>query len=568
MLCRWGSERLRVLSWCLGVVVAVALVPVITIAQDANENAPGSAGSAATPGAPVGQGSGDPLGDPEPETSEATSVALHVMNTDTVSIAGPTGLVTLTTGERREFALTYAITTPRLETAVTAELRAADSGAATGWQVHMRAGQGEWSGDGPRADLVETASVDPGTSLEIALRVTAPIEVTAEYTVDLHISSNVTNELGELEAGIDAYQPPIATLRVVPALPAEQPLVTEINDSNRRGIEGSAEVESNAAPDQGTPTSPSPLPTTVATPAPEETEGLVDTIALVAAGIDRTVTVEPGGSLSCDVTGSATAAPGGYVDLTCMHKPAEGETDIRVTASFSEVEGDGWKIAIGEVGAGETRFGPPGDTPTWEPEQVPHADQGTELIVRVFVPADSDSSQWATIDVYTGQEPEPVATWTINVSDNPISALATSPCNPTIAFTSSPVAWDSGFLVNEQRFDREIAYEVTAQEGCAWSVTLAATAFTYSGSYGGEPILPSALTFESIGLSAGDGVREVENRKSLVRPRVVLAADAGAPAGVSEHRLLIVLTLPAEAAPGSYRSTITVTVAEDLDPGG
>lgn len=186
---------------------------------------------------------------PTPAAAPATptTTATPAMpNTDTLTPTSDTAPVTIQPDQSRQYAFTYAVTTPRTGTTVHAELRMVDGGPATGWLLQVLAGGGALAGDGPATDATESSTLTPGGTFPLTVIAHAPATATAPQTVSLYIRSTATTERGEAENAV-VGNAPVAALTVAPP-PTSTPTTRQL----RGQAALAAAIYSWAGCDQGT----------------------------------------------------------------------------------------------------------------------------------------------------------------------------------------------------------------------------------------------------------------------------------------------------------------------------
>lgn len=166
-------------------------------------------------------------GETETGVVETTSLASltvvppPIPNTDSLMATSSTEPVTLDPGGTQQYTFSYNVTTPRTGTSIIADLRLPDGSPATGWTIAAQAGGGEAATGEASVTVGESATLTPDTAfaLTITITVTAPVEVAAEQTVSLFVSSTATTAGDDVEIGI-AGDAPVSSVTVAPPPPS------------------------------------------------------------------------------------------------------------------------------------------------------------------------------------------------------------------------------------------------------------------------------------------------------------------------------------------------------------
>lgn len=105
-----------------------------------------------------------------------------------------------------------------------------------------------------------------------------------------------------------------------------------------------------------------------------------------------------------------------------------------------------------------------------------------------------------------------------------------------------------------------------------FSVTILASDFAYSGSYGGSPIpaanfsitsagTPVVTTGQAVDPTGGPRVPAANATGALNVTRKTIQADAGFGVGTYTQALAVTLSIPGQARAGAYTSTLTTTIS-------
>jgi hypothetical protein len=176
-----------------------------------------------------------------------------------------------------------------------------------------------------------------------------------------------------------------------------------------------------------------------------------------------------------------------------------------------------------------------------------------------------------------------LANWNINSRIAPVTGgvAGTETNGPTFAFAAnatlpaqaasasivnSSLAWQFAASFDDQTAAGSLTYRITGAGCSGWSVSMAASAFTYIGSTPGSSIPANSLTLTTGGPTSvisgdGTGVAPTSVTGGLGTTRKVISAQPGAGNGTYEQSLGVSVTVPGGTTVGSYRSTITVTAA-------
>ncbi|HWV23590.1 MAG TPA: hypothetical protein VNZ58_05330 [Thermomicrobiales bacterium] len=170
--------------------------------------------------------------DPPTPTEEASPTEVPTptetvwVNADSLAVITPASGTPMTPGGQQQIAIRYQVTTPRIATTIYAEL----AGDVTGWTLSSPA-LGNAGGTATSATWVEQTTLDPGSSFDLPIVISAPADVTAIQTVELHLwstaSTTMGNEPGVASPGIAnadfSVAPPEPQATDAPAVPSDNP---------------------------------------------------------------------------------------------------------------------------------------------------------------------------------------------------------------------------------------------------------------------------------------------------------------------------------------------------------
>lgn len=154
--------------------------------------------------------------------------------------------------------------------------------------------------------------------------------------------------------------------------------------------------------------------------------------------------------------------------------------------------------------------------------------------------------------------------------EGPSTTYAVAAVDPVASLSTSMTSADTSFFFtasfDEQQQHGNIRYRVSAGDCAAWSVTIAAGPFTYSGDVPDAALSATHLSLTSIGepVALEGSASELATGTvtgSLETERIVLSGPVASATGVYEQDLGIMLTLPPATVVGTYESTITITAA-------
>lgn len=545
-----GRTRIVVL-----VLIAISILPVASPSHHSTVAGSRAAETgAATPAVPPSVDSqpsditADPIEPSEPDVS--------LVNSDTVALLSSDSDIVLAPGDQRELTFAYSVTTPRAETAVRAELLHDDGSPALKWRAWIRTVHGNWLGGGHATAASDTESVAAGSSFSVSVLIEAPADAAPASVAYLHLGSTVTLDSAVVELGV-ANGAPLATFVVIPESPESeggQGDSTAVELPGEIGGTGQAELAVPATPERAGPQMP----------AMTEADSAGDLIGVLHAVTTNASTVDGASALSCATPSASEVVPGEQVDLTCEYRATHQDHLPPVSAMLAE--GSGWEVAIGESVTDGFVWTDRGERASWAPPPERNG-ESAELLVRLYAPLEAGPGERAVVVIdHGGGETDVI--WTVIARDGNVLAPMNLSCSPYVTFAGSTPEWVAAYSNNERRIDGEITYAVSTDGPCGWSVTMSATAFEYSGAHDGVSLAPARLAFESSRLTDVTGVREGTVRGTFGSPVTLLVADSDTSDVTIEHTLALSVTLPGGTAPGVYRSTLTVTVTSNGDPGG